>query len=233
MDNTVLQLEKVNKIYGTVVKTQALFDLDLEFERGSFNAIIGQSGSGKSTLLNIIGALDNPTSGKVVIDGIDITKKNQKELSTIRNKTIGFIFQFHYLLPEFTAYENVLMPYWMNNMNPPNEIIDKANYLMEKMGLKDVKDKPSTNISGGQQQRTAIARSLINNPPIVLADEPTGNLDSENTQTVYYLLREINKEFKTTFILVTHDQRVAQMADRIIELKDGKIKMDVNNFIEV
>jgi lipoprotein-releasing system ATP-binding protein len=233
MDNTVLQLEKVNKIYGTVVKTQALFDLDLEFERGSFNAIIGQSGSGKSTLLNIIGALDNPTSGKVVIDGIDITKKNQKELSTIRNKTIGFIFQFHYLLPEFTAYENVLMPYWMNNMNPPNEIIDKANYLMEKMGLKDVKDKPSTNISGGQQQRTAIARSLINNPPIVLADEPTGNLDSENTQTVYDLLREINKEFKTTFILVTHDQRVAQMADRIIELKDGKIKMDVNNFIEV
>jgi lipoprotein-releasing system ATP-binding protein len=233
MDNTVLQLEKVNKIYGTVVKTQALFDLDLEFERGSFNAIIGQSGSGKSTLLNIIGALDNPTSGKVVIDGIDITKKNQKELSTIRNKTIGFIFQFHYLLPEFTAYENVLMPYWMNNMNPPNEIIDKANYLMEKMGLKDVKDKPSTNISGGQQQRTAIARSLINNPPIVLADEPTGNLDSENTQTVYYLLREINKEFKTTFILVTHDQRVAQMADRIIELKDGKIKMDVNNFIEI
>jgi len=233
MDNTVLQLEKVNKIYGTVVKTQALFDLDLEFERGSFNAIIGQSGSGKTTLLNIIGALDNPTSGKVVIDGIDITKKNQKELSTIRNKTIGFIFQFHYLLPEFTAYENVLMPYWMNNMNPPNEIIDKANYLMEKMGLKDVKDKPSTNISGGQQQRTAIARSLINNPPIVLADEPTGNLDSENTQTVYDLLREINKEFKTTFILVTHDQRVAQMADRIIELKDGKIKMDVNNFIEV
>jgi lipoprotein-releasing system ATP-binding protein len=210
-----------------------LFDLDLEFERGSFNAIIGQSGSGKSTLLNIIGALDNPTSGKVVIDGIDITKKNQKELSTIRNKTIGFIFQFHYLLPEFTAYENVLMPYWMNNMNPPNEIIDKANYLMEKMGLKDVKDKPSTNISGGQQQRTAIARSLINNPPIVLADEPTGNLDSENTKTVYDLLREINKEFKTTFILVTHDQRVAQMADRIIELKDGKIKMDVNNFIEV
>jgi lipoprotein-releasing system ATP-binding protein len=233
MDNTVLQLEKVNKIYGTVVKTQALFDLDLEFERGSFNAIIGQSGSGKSTLLNIIGALDNPTSGKVVIDGIDITKKNQKELSTIRNKTIGFIFQFHYLLPEFTAYDNVLMPYWMNNMNPPNEIIDKANYLMEKMGLKDVKDKPSTNISGGQQQRTAIARSLINNPPIVLADEPTGNLDSENTKTVYDLLREINKEFKTTFILVTHDQRVAQMADRIIELKDGKIKMDVNNFIEV
>lgn len=232
MDNAVLQLEKVNKIYGTVVKTQALFDLDLEFERGSFNAIIGQSGSGKSTLLNIIGALDNPTSGKVVIDGIDITQKNQKELSTIRNKTIGFIFQFHYLLPEFTAYENVLMPYWMNNMNPPKEIIDKANYLMEKMGLKEVKDKPSTNISGGQQQRTAIARSLINNPPIILADEPTGNLDSENTQTVYDLLREINREFETTFILVTHDQRVAQMADRIIELKDGKIKMDVNNSIE-
>jgi len=232
MDNKVLQLEKVNKIYGTVVKTQALFDLDLEFERGSFNAIIGQSGSGKSTLLNIIGALDNPTSGKVTINGIDITKKNQKELSSIRNKTIGFIFQFHYLLPEFTAYENVLMPYWMNNINPPKEIINKANYLMEKMGLKEVKDKPSTNISGGQQQRTAIARSLINNPSIILADEPTGNLDSENTQTVYDLLREINKEFDTTFILVTHDQRVAQMTDRIIELKDGKIKMDVNNSIE-
>lgn len=232
MDKAVLKLEKVNKIYGTIVKTQALFDLDLEFERGSFNAIIGQSGSGKSTLLNIIGALDNPTSGTVTINGLNITKKTQKELSTIRNQTIGFIFQFHYLLPEFTAYENVLMPYWMNNMNPPKEIIERANYLMEKMGLKEVKDKPSTNISGGQQQRTAIARSLINNPPIILADEPTGNLDSENTQTVYDLLRQINKEFKTTFILVTHDQRVAQMADRIIELKDGKIKMDVANNLE-
>jgi lipoprotein-releasing system ATP-binding protein len=229
MDNSVLKLEKVNKIYGTVVKTQALTDLDLEFEKGSFNAIIGQSGSGKSTLLNIIGALDTPTSGKIAINGVEISKKKQKELSAIRNKTIGFIFQFHYLLPEFTAFENVLMPYWLNSMKPSKEIIKKANYLMDKMGLSEVKNKLSTNISGGQQQRTAIARSLINNPPIILADEPTGNLDSENTQTVYELLREINKEFGTTFILVTHDQRVAEMADRIIELKDGKIKMDVVN----
>ncbi len=231
-NNNVLHLEKVNKIYGTVVKTQALTDLDLEFKKGSFNAIIGQSGSGKSTLLNIIGVLDNPTSGKVTINGIDISQKGPNELAAIRNKTIGFIFQFHYLLPEFTAFENVLMPYWMNNINPPKQTIERANYIMEKMGIWEVKDKPSTNISGGQQQRTAIARSLINNPPIILADEPTGNLDSENTQTVYDLLREINKEFGTTFILVTHDQRVAQMADRIIELKDGKIKMDVNNTIE-
>jgi lipoprotein-releasing system ATP-binding protein len=229
MDNTVLKLEKVNKIYGTVVKTQALFDLDLEVEKGSFNAIIGQSGSGKSTMLNIIGALDTPTSVNVIIDGTDISRMKQKQLSGIRNKTIGFIFQFHYLLPEFTALENVLMPYWMNHIKPPKEILDRADFLMDKMGLSEVKNKPSTNISGGQQQRTAIARSLINNPPIILADEPTGNLDSENTQVVYELLREVNKEFGTTFILVTHDQRVAEMADRIIELKDGRIKMDVVN----
>lgn len=231
MDEVILSLEKVNKIYGTAVKTQALYELDLKIETGSFNAIIGQSGSGKSTLLNIMGALDTPTSGEVKIAGKEIGQMKRKGLASLRNKTIGFIFQFHYLLPEFTVLENVLMPYWMNTFKTPEAIIDKADYLMKKMGLNEVKNKLSTNISGGQQQRTAIARSLINNPPVILADEPTGNLDSENTQTVYELLREINKEFGTTFILVTHDQRVAEMADRIIELKDGKIKMDVvNNF---
>ncbi len=232
MDKHILKLENVNKIYGTVVKTHALKDLSLTIGESSFNAIIGQSGSGKSTLLNIIGALDNPTSGKVYINDKDISEMKTNQLADVRNQTLGFIFQFHYLLPEFTTMENVLMPYWMNNINPPKEIIDKANYLLDKMGLSEVKEKLTTQISGGQQQRTAIARSLINNPRLILADEPTGNLDSENTKTVYDLLRDINKEFGTTFILVTHDQRVAEMADRIIELKDGIIKMDVRNDVQ-
>lgn len=232
MDKHILKLENVNKIYGTVVKTHALKDLSFTIGQGSFNAIIGQSGSGKSTLLNIIGALDNPTSGKVHINDKDISEMKTNQLADVRNQTLGFIFQFHYLLPEFTTMENVLMPYWMNDINPPTEIIDKANYLLDKMGLSEVKEKLTTQISGGQQQRTAIARSLINNPRLILADEPTGNLDSENTKTVYDLLRDINKEFGTTFILVTHDQRVAEMADRIIELKDGFIKMDVRNDVE-
>ena len=232
MDKHILKLENVNKIYGTVVKTHALKDLSLTIGESSFNAIIGQSGSGKSTLLNIIGALDNPTSGKVYINDKDISEMKTNQLADVRNQTLGFIFQFHYLLPEFTTMENVLMPYWMNNINPPKEIIDKANYLLDKMGLSEVKEKLTTQISGGQQQRTAIARSLINNPRLILADEPTGNLDSENTKTVYDLLRDINREFGTTFILVTHDQRVAEMADRIIELKDGIIKMDVRNDVE-
>jgi len=232
MDKHILKLENVNKIYGTVVKTHALKDLSLTIGESSFNAIIGQSGSGKSTLLNIIGALDNPTSGKVYINDKDISEMKTNQLADVRNQTLGFIFQFHYLLPEFTTMENVLMPYWMNNINPPKEIIDKANYLLDKMGLSEVKEKLTTQISGGQQQRTAIARSLINNPRLILADEPTGNLDSENTKTVYDLLRDINKEFGTTFILVTHDQRVAEMADRIVELKDGIIKMDVRNDVQ-
>ncbi|WP_291634960.1 ATP-binding cassette domain-containing protein, partial [Clostridium sp.] len=146
----------------------------------------------------------------------------------LRNKTIGFVFQFHYLLPEFTALENILIPYMMNNPKPPKEIIDRAKEFMNLVGIYKVKDNLASNMSGGEQQRTAIARALINNPKIILADEPTGNLDSQSTENIYTILRDINQKFKTTFIIITHDRRIAEKTDRIIEIKDGRINMDIN-----
>lgn len=223
----IITLKNINKIYGNLVKTQVLYDIDLSFEEGSFNSIIGASGSGKSTLLNIMGTLDKPTSGEVLINGIrtDTLKKNQ--LAELRNETIGFIFQFHYLLPEFTALENVLMPYRIKSSKPSKEMIKRAEELLDLVGLSKVKNNLAVNMSGGQQQRTAIARSLMNNPKIILADEPTGNLDSESTENIYNLMRDINKKFNTTFVVITHDRRIAEKADRIVEIKDGKISMDI------
>lgn len=226
MDN-ILELKKINKIYGEKVKTQVLFDLDLSFERSSFNSIIGSSGSGKSTLMNIMGTLDKPTNGDVIISGTNTTSLNKNEMARLRNETIGFIFQFHHLLPEFTVLENVLMPHRIKHGSVDKKAIDRAKHLIDMVGLSKVSSNLSTDISGGQQQRAAIARALINNPDIILADEPTGNLDSQTTQTVYNLLREINEEFKSTFIIITHDKKVAEKGDRIIELKDGKVSNDI------
>lgn len=225
----LLELRDINKIYGDKIKTQVLYDINLNFEESSFNSIIGQSGSGKSTLMNIIGTLDSATSGQVKIDGKDTSRMSKKELAILRNETIGFVFQFHYLLPEFTLMENILMPYRIKHNKITPEAIERANQLIEIVGLEKVKNNRSTDISGGQQQRGAIARSLINNPRLILGDEPTGNLDSDTTQTVFQMLKDINQEFKTTFILITHDQKVAQQADRIIEVKDGHINMDITN----
>lgn len=225
----ILELRNINKIYGDKIKNQVLYDINLDFEESSFNSIIGQSGSGKSTLMNIIGTLDSATSGEVVIDGKNISHMNKKQLARLRNETIGFIFQFHYLLPEFTLLENILMPYRIKYNKVTPEAMERANRLIEIVGLEKVKNNRSTDLSGGQQQRGAIARSLINNPRIILGDEPTGNLDSDTTQTVFKLLKDINQEFKTTFLLITHDQKVAQQADRIIEVKDGYINMDIKN----
>ncbi len=174
----ILILKNINKIYGTNVKTQVLFDINLSFPEQSFNSIIGQSGSGKSTLLNIIGTLDKPTTGEIYIAGKRTDGMTRSQLAALRNETIGFIFQFHYLLPEFTAYENVLMPYLIKYNKPSKEIAERANELMDLVGLSKVKNNLSVNMSGGQQQRTAVARSLIMNPKLVLADEPTGNLES-------------------------------------------------------
>lgn len=225
--NQILELKNINKIYGTDIKTQVLYDVSLSFEKGTFNSIIGQSGSGKSTLLNIIGTLDKPTSGDLYINGMNMNKMNGNQLADYRNETIGFVFQFHYLLPEFTALENVLLPYEMKHGKASKEIIKKAEEYLELVGLSKVKNNLATRMSGGQQQRTAIARALINEPKIILADEPTGNLDSDSTETIYELLRKINKEFGTTFIIITHDRRIAEKADRIIEIKDGKINLDI------
>lgn len=223
----VIEMKNIDKTYGSIVKTQVLFDLSLDFEEGSFNSIIGQSGSGKSTLLNIMGTLDTPTRGEVIIDGTNTKGMSKNQLSKLRNETIGFIFQFRYLLPEFTALENVLMPYRIKKVNPPKEVYERANKLLDLLGLNNVKNNLSTMMSGGQQQRTAIARALINNPKIILADEPTGNLDSESTENIYNILREINERYKTTFIIITHDKKIAEKADRIVEIKDGIINMDI------
>lgn len=223
----IIELKSINKIYGEKIKTQVLFDINLGFEENSFNSIIGESGSGKSTMLNIIGTLDKPTSGEVYIDGRRTDKLNKDQLASLRNQTMGFIFQFHYLLPEFTAKENVLMPYKIYNYKVPKEIDQWADELLDLVGLSKVANNLATDMSGGQQQRTAIARALVNKPKIILADEPTGNLDSDTTENVYSLLRNINEKYKTTFIIITHDQRIAEKTDRIVEIKDGKINLDL------
>ena len=222
----IIQLKNINKIYGNQIKTQVLHDLSLDIKEGSFTSIIGQSGSGKSTLLNIVGTLDKPTSGEVIIDGKRTDGMGKNELAELRNKTIGFIFQFHYLLPEFTALENVLLP---NNImaKRTRESKARAEELMQLVGLEKVRNNLSSNMSGGQQQRTAIARALMNNPRIILADEPTGNLDSDSTENIYNLMRDINKKLGTTFVIITHDRRIAEKADRIIEIKDGRIALDI------
>lgn len=220
-------LKKIDKVYGEKVKTHALKDINLSFERESFNSIIGQSGSGKSTLLNILGTLDKPTNGQVFINDVDTNDLNPNHLAELRNQTMGFVFQFHYLLPEFTAYENVLMPVQISGEPITNELKDRANELTDLVGLEKVKHNLANNMSGGQQQRTAIARALINQPDIILADEPTGNLDSDTTEKVYKLLRDINEKYKTTFIVITHDRTVAEKADCIIELQDGEVYLDV------
>lgn len=229
MDN-IIHLSNINKIYGTQIQTQVLYDVNLEIKTNSFNSIIGASGSGKSTLLNIIGTLDNPTAGEVLINGTRTDQMTKNALAKLRNETIGFIFQFHYLLPEFTALENVLMPYYIKNQKIDKKMEARAKDLLDLVGLSKVKNNLANNMSGGQQQRTAIARSLINQPKIILADEPTGNLDSESTEVIYELLRDINKKFETTFVVITHDRRIAEKTDRIIEIKDGKISSDFSRF---
>lgn len=227
MDEKIIELKNINKIYGNKIKTQVLFDINLSFLKGSFNSIIGASGSGKSTLLNIMGTLDIPSSGDVLINGRSTLSMKKDQLSEYRNETTGFIFQFHYLLPEFTALENVLMPYRIKHGKVTKEILERAKELLELVGLTAVRNNLSVNMSGGQQQRTAIARALVNNPYLILADEPTGNLDSDSTENVYDILRRINEKSKTTFIIITHDRRIAEKADRIVEIKDGKVNIDL------
>lgn len=227
--DSMVSLKNINKIYGKEIKTQVLTDVSLEIAPGTFNGIIGASGSGKSTLLNIIGTLDRPTSGDIYINGVQTSRMSKNALAELRNETIGFVFQFHYLLPEFTAYENVLMPWQIRHGKPTAEIRRRALELMELMGLGKVLNNNATRMSGGQQQRTAIARALINNPRIILADEPTGNLDSESTEAVYDILRDINEQYRTTFLIITHDRRIAQKTDRIIEIRDGRISLDLAN----
>jgi lipoprotein-releasing system ATP-binding protein len=222
MDN-IIKLKNINKIYGRKAKTQVLNNINLSIDEGSFNSIIGQSGSGKTSLLNIIGMLDKPTSGQVEMEGKRIDKMSRKSLASIRNKEIGFVFQFHYLLPEFNALENVLMPHNLKSILCGKKAREKAKGLLELVGLPTVKKNKVYDLSGGEQQRVAIARALMNSPRIILADEPTGNLDSHASEAIYNIFRDINKNFGTTFIIITHDERIAIKTDRVIEIKDGII----------
>jgi lipoprotein-releasing system ATP-binding protein len=225
----IIELTQVNKVYHGVVDSQVLFDINLSFEAGTCNAIIGVSGSGKTTLLNIMGTLDFPNRGDVLIDGKLVNNMTKNQLACLRNETIGFVFQFHHLLPEFTALENVLMPHLINRWRPSREVLKRADELFDMLEITEVKHSLATKMSGGQQQRTAIARALINNPKIILTDEPTGNLDSETTDKICQGFREINRRYGTTFIVVTHNHLVAEHTDRIIEMRDGRIISDTKS----
>jgi lipoprotein-releasing system ATP-binding protein len=225
--NNVIELSHIDKIYSNGVDLQVLFDINLNFEAGSFSSIIGQSGSGKTTLLNIIGTLDRPTRGEVIIDGSRTDTMSKDKVAELRNQVIGFVFQFHFLLPEFTAMENVLMPYRIQQPRISRDVLKRADELFELVGISEIKNNLATRMSGGQQQRTAIIRALINNPKVILADEPSGNLDSENTEALYRIFRDLNKEIGTTFIVVTHDRQIAEQTDRIVEIRDGRIVMDL------
>jgi len=226
-----LRLDGVRKTYGvgTPVQTEVLHGIDTVLERGEFAALIGPSGSGKSTLLNLIGLLDRPTGGRVYIEGQEAGTLEDADLTRLRGRSIGFVFQHHYLLPEFTALENVMMPILAARGRPDREMRDSAAALLDRVGLTPWRDKKATDISGGQQQRVAIARSLAMKPALVLADEPTGNLDTRSADSVFDVLRDINETSRTTFLIVTHDPRLAQRCDRIIELVDGGIVSDQSN----
>ena len=226
-----LELKGIRKTYnlGLPSQTEVLHSIDLQIKRGEFVALIGPSGSGKSTLLNLIGLLDKPNAGELLLVGEATTALKDDPLTRLRARAVGFVFQFHNLLPEFTAIENVMLPLlaWRGYLDDAMRL--EATTLIEEMGLQAVGNSMSNDLSGGQQQRVAIARALIMGPSLVLADEPTGNLDTASADSVFRLLREINKNKGTSFLIVTHDPRLALRCDRIIELVDGRIATDKKN----
>lgn len=221
---TLIEVKNLNKIYGSgEAEVKALKNINLNIEQGEFVAIVGQSGSGKSTLLHLIGGVDIPSSGEVIIDGKNIYKLKEKELSILRRRKLGFIFQFFNLIPVLTAQENIEMPVLLDN-----EKIDKKyiNELLRILGLEERKNNYPSQLSGGQQQRVSIGRALANKPSIILADEPTGNLDSKNSKEVLELLKYCAKKYNQTLILITHDINIAKSADRVITIEDGEIISD-------
>ena len=217
----VLEVKNLNKVYGKGdLKVKALNNINLKVNKGEFVAIVGPSGSGKSTLLHMIGGVDRPTSGNVIIGGKVINTLKEKELAILRRREIGFIFQAYNLIPVLTAEENIKTPVLLDGKKVDEDYFNK---LMKILGLEDRKDHLPSQLSGGQQQRVAIGRALINNPSIILADEPTGNLDSKSSKEIITLLKESIKEFNQTLILITHDNNIALMADRVIRIEDGEI----------
>ena len=221
----ILKVENLTKIYGKgTTKVVALDDVSFSIEKGEFVAIVGASGSGKSTLLHLIGGVDRPTSGKVYIDGKDIYKLNDDKLAIFRRRQVGLIYQFYNLIPILNVEENITLPLDLDNRKPNKEYL---NSLIKLLGLENRKNHLPNELSGGQQQRTSIGRAMITNPTIILADEPTGNLDSKSSDEIVELLKKSNKEYKQTIIMITHNMEIAKCADRIIKIEDGKIVKEV------
>lgn len=212
----------IHKSYGAL---NVLKGIDLQVNRGEIVAIVGASGAGKSTLLHILGTLDTPDQGKLLLNDQDVFSKSSNTLASFRNKSVGFVFQFHNLLPEFSALENIMIPGWIAGRDQ-RDVKKRAHELLELLGLADRAEHKPSELSGGEQQRTAVARALINQPELVLADEPSGNLDSINARELHQLFFDLRKQMNQTFIIVTHNLEFARMADRIIELKDGLVKKD-------
>ncbi len=221
---SILEVQHISKTYGKgETKVNALNDVSFSVEQGEFVAIIGPSGSGKSTLLHILGGVDTPSSGNVIINGVNIATLNETALAIFRRRQIGLIYQFYNLIPILTVEENLTLPLLLDGRKPDKRQIEE---LINTLGLeKRIKHLPNQ-LSGGQQQRVSIGRALVNNPALLLADEPTGNLDSENSREIISLLRKFNKEHKQTVIIITHDERIAVSADRVIAIEDGRITRD-------
>lgn len=224
-DNICLKTVDLHKSYiSGKEELQVLKGIDLTVKIGEFITIVGPSGAGKTTLLNLLGTLDRPTNGTVFYKDQDVFKLNDRDLARFRNKEIGFIFQFHHLLPEFTAIENVMMPNLIAGMNK-EQSFKLAKELLQIVGLEGREHHKPTELSGGEQQRVAVARALVNNPKVVLADEPTGNLDRKSGDAIHDMIFRLNQEMKQTFIIVTHNESLAQRSDRIIKLIDGKAEI--------
>lgn len=211
--------KNIYKRYNTL---EVLRGVDLEINKGEVVAIVGPSGCGKSTLLHILGSLDKADRGEIVINNTNLDQLSGNKLAAFRNKHIGFVFQFHHLLPEFTALENVCIPGWLSGRGK-NEVKEKAEQLLKMLGLVERNENKPNQLSGGEQQRVAVARALINNPDIVFADEPSGNLDTANAQELHQLFFDLRKQFKQTFLIVTHNEELSQLSDRMLHMKDGKI----------
>ncbi|MHB8546399.1 MAG: ABC transporter ATP-binding protein [Nitrosotalea sp.] len=224
-----LRVENLSKIYDSSAgRVVALDNVSFAIKKGEFVSVVGPSGSGKSTVLNMVGALDRPTSGKIYIDGIDIFSLNDSEIATLRNTRIGFIFQSFNLINRTTVHKNVRLPGMIAGMSN-DDVNSRTMKILEALGIADKRDQKPVNLSGGQQQRVAIARSLINNPTIILADEPTGNLDIKTGDDVFDMLKMLSHKFKRTIVMVTHNPELAESTDRSILLRDGRIEKDVIN----